>query len=137
MADAGLCGIWSTGENRLVQPALDAPPEAGALGAAMNSNDGRAGTTAAVLPRPNPARLSATLRGLVVVADDSPRLVARCRVGDSGSLLMHAACPRYEYIVLGPENADVIRHDRWTGDNEHMWIIGRGPNSLTDPRPFR
>ena len=69
MADAGLCGIWSTGEDRLVQPALAAPAEAGAVGAAMNSNDGRAGTAAAVLPRPNPARLSATLRGAAVVAD--------------------------------------------------------------------
>ena len=55
----------------------------------------------------------------------------------TAGLLIHAACPRYEYIVLGPENADVIRHDRWTGDNEHLWIIDRGPNNLTEPLPFR
>ena len=53
------------------------------------------------------------------------------------SLLAHVACPRYEYIVLGPQNGDVIRHDRWTGDNDHMWIIDRGPNNLTSPLPLR
>ena len=48
-----------------------------------------------------------------------------------------ACFPRYEYIVLGPQNADVIRHDRWTGENDHMWIIDRGPDSLTPPLPLR
>ena len=42
-----------------------------------------------------------------------------------------------EYIVLGPQNVDVIRHDRWTGENDHMWIIDRGPDSLTSPLPLR
>ena len=54
--------------------------------------------------------------------------------------LAHAAIPacfpRYEYIVLGPYNADVIRHDRWTGDNDHMWIVDRGPDNLTPPLPL-
>ncbi len=57
------------------------------------------------------------------------------------ALLLHAtipACvPRYEYIVLGPQSTDVIRHDRWTGRNDHMCIIDRGPDSLTAPLPLR
>ena len=39
--------------------------------------------------------------------------------------------------MLGPQSTDVIRHDRWTGDNDHMWIIDRGPGSLTAPLPLR
>ena len=47
------------------------------------------------------------------------------------TLLANVGCPRHEYIVLGPDRSDVIRHDRWTGDHQHMWIEGRG--TLTDP----
>lgn len=56
-------------------------------------------------------------------------------------VVLHAAIPacvpRYEYMVLGPENADVLRIDRWTGENDHMWIVDRGPGSLTAPGPLR
>ena len=53
------------------------------------------------------------------------------------SAAIPAGFPRYECIVLGPQNVDVIRHDRWTGENDHMWIIDRGPDSLTSPLPLR
>ena len=42
------------------------------------------------------------------------------------SLLAHAACPRYEYMVVRESIGDVIKIDRWTGDNELMFIISGG-----------
>ena len=52
-------------------------------------------------------------------------------------LLTHIACPRYEYIVLGPNQSDVLRHDRWTGDSEHMGLIDRGDSrGTTEPLPL-
>lgn len=44
------------------------------------------------------------------------------------ALLLHAAIPacfqRYEYLTLGPENADVLKIDRWTGAHQHRFIVG-------------
>ena len=54
----------------------------------------------------------------------------------AGGLVFHAACPRYEFQTFGPLNADVLKVDRWTGEHQHMWIVGRGPDSLA-PGPLQ
>lgn len=42
------------------------------------------------------------------------------------ALLAHAGCPRYEYMVVRESTGDVIKIDRWTGENELMFIISGG-----------
>ena len=42
------------------------------------------------------------------------------------AILVHAGCPRYEYMVVRESTGDVIKIDRWTGDNELMFIISGG-----------
>ena len=50
----------------------------------------------------------------------------------TSALLAHALLPRYEWMVLREDTADVLRIDRWTGDVQHMWLIDRG-GGLTEP----
>ncbi len=40
------------------------------------------------------------------------------------ALMAHALLPRYEYTAFGPQNPDVIRVDRWTGDHELLFLRG-------------
>ena len=35
------------------------------------------------------------------------------------ALMAHALLPRYEYTAFGPQNADVIRVDRWISTRVH------------------
>ena len=44
----------------------------------------------------------------------------------AAALLVHAVFPRYEYMMLREETADVLKIDRWTGDAQHIWLIERG-----------
>ena len=56
------------------------------------------------------------------------------------ALLLHAAIPacfpRYEYLTFGPENADVLKIDRWTGEHQHRFIVGRA-EGFSSPMPIR
>ena len=89
-------------------------------------------------------------------ADATPEVGAREGPGERGGVVtrrdgwlgctlltvalpLHAAVPaclpRYEYLTFGPENADVLKIDRWTGE-QHRFVVGRADGFL-NPSPIR
>ena len=48
----------------------------------------------------------------------------------AATALVHALFPRYEWLLLREETADVLRIDRWTGDARDMWLIEQGDGRI-------
>ncbi len=48
----------------------------------------------------------------------------------AAAVLVHALFPRYGWLLLREETADVLRIDRWTGAARHMWLIQQGDGRI-------
>ena len=48
----------------------------------------------------------------------------------AAAVLVHALLPRYDWLLLREETADVLRIDRWPGDARHMRLIEQGDGRM-------